>query len=257
MSRRDTIIIAVLLNAGLLIVLFATSLKSDKTEEPAAAVQVLASSQPETKTEVKDVPQIPSHTTTLSASSNSPDQVDQLIKQYVTPQVNNQAAAPATSGENQPNFLADLQAIGTGQSPAIAETQQTPVEEQAQTPSFKEVKVKKGDVLERIARQNHVSVDAIMRASNITSTRLKIGQVLKVPTSGGNSGSIQGSSVAKKTASAPISDEGARYYTVKAGDSPWTIAVKHHMKVEQLLKLNSMSEEKARRLKPGDQIRIQ
>ena len=36
MNRRDTIIIAVLLNAGLLIVLFATSLKSNKTEEAAA-----------------------------------------------------------------------------------------------------------------------------------------------------------------------------------------------------------------------------
>ena len=46
MNRRDTIIIAVLLNAGLLIVLFATSVKSDKTEE-VVPTTVLSSNQPE------------------------------------------------------------------------------------------------------------------------------------------------------------------------------------------------------------------
>jgi len=46
------------------------------------------------------------------------------------------------------------------------------------------------------------------------------------------------------------------YYTVKVGDNPWTIAMKHHMKVEELLRINSLNEEKARKLKPGDRLRI-
>ncbi len=231
MSRRDTIIIAVLLNAGLLIVLFATSLKSDKVEEEPSAITVLASNQSDAK---EPLPATPLATPVVAPAT--PDQVDQVIQQYVTPQV-------AALGEQSPNFLADLQATGT---PAPESTLATP--ESVATPdvSYKEVKVKKGDVLERIARQNHVSVSEIMKANKLTSTRLKIGQVLKIPAG----------TATIKTASAPTPATGAQYYTIKAGDNPWTIAVKHHMKVEELLKLNNMDEQKARRLKAGDKIRI-
>ncbi|NGX46548.1 MAG: hypothetical protein K940chlam2_01740, partial [Chlamydiae bacterium] len=44
--------------------------------------------------------------------------------------------------------------------------------------------------------------------------------------------------------------------TVVSGDNPWTIAVKNRIKVDQLLKLNGLNEEKARCLKPGDRLRI-
>jgi LysM repeat protein len=227
MSRRDTIIIAVLLNAGLLIVLFATSLKSEKSEESAPTVQVLASHQSDMK-ETQAV--------AVATPAAQTDQIDQVIKQYVTPQV--------TSTETQPNFLADLQAIGTGQAPTPEMAPSLTVEESPQV-TFKEVKVKKGDVLERIAKQNHVSVDDIMKANSLSTSRLKIGQTLKIPS--------KSNTKAIAVAHAP---EGNQFYTIKAGDSPWTIAVKHHMKVEELLKLNNMDEAKARRLKPGDKIRI-
>jgi peptidoglycan endopeptidase LytF len=230
MSRRDTIIIAVLLNAGLLIVLFATSLKSDKAEDEPSAITVLASNQ----SEVKDV--TPPQLITPVVAPATHDPVDRVIEQYVTPQV-------ASSEQQNSNFLADLQAIGTP-----AASSETPVNapQQAAAPeaTYKEVKVKKGDVLERIARQNHVSVSEIMKANKLTSTRLKIGQVLKIP-----------ANTASKTASA-ATVAGAQYYTIKPGDNPWTIAVKHHMKVEDLLRLNNMDEQKAKRLKAGDKIRI-
>ncbi|HEY4254932.1 MAG TPA: LysM domain-containing protein, partial [Chlamydiales bacterium] len=51
-------------------------------------------------------------------------------------------------------------------------------------------------------------------------------------------------------------DKGADYYIVKVGDNPWTIAMKHHLKVEELLKLNGLNEQRARKLKPGDRLRI-
>jgi peptidoglycan DL-endopeptidase LytF len=237
MSRRDTIIIAVLLNAGLLIVLFATSLRSDKTDETAPAVQVLASNEPEVQP-AAPIAQVAQSTKAAPGT----DQIDQVIKQYVTPQVN--------AGETQPNFLADLQAIGTGQAPTQTPTMEVAppvaVEQQPAAPTYREVKVKKGDVLERIARQNQVSVEDIMKANRLSSTRLKIGQTLKIP---GKS--------SKRSGTATASSEGAQFYTIKTGDSPWTIAVKHHMKVEELLKLNHMDEAKARRLKPGDKLRVQ
>ncbi len=117
--------------------------------------------------------------------------------------------------------------------------------------NFTEITVKKGDMLEKIARQHQTSVEQIMKANNLSSTQLKIGQVLKIKTSS----EIYQTPTAKAQA-AVLSAAPSNFYTVKAGDNPWTIAVKHHMKVEELLKLNNMSEEKARRLKPGDLIKI-
>ncbi len=235
MNRRDTIIIAVLLNAGLLIVLFATSVKSDKTEE-VVPTTVLSSNQPE----------IQSTPAPIAAAPIAPagsDQLDQVIQQYVTPQVTGQTV----QAETQPNFLADLQALGTEQAaPApILENAPAIVENQPAEAALREVKVKKGDVLEKIARQNHVTVNDLMKANKLSSSRLKIGQTLKIP-----------GKTSKQSATTTASSDNAQYYTIKNGDNPWTIAVKHHMKVDELLKLNNMNEDKARRLKPGDRIRI-
>lgn len=224
MSRRDTVIIAVLLNAGLLIVLFATSLKSDRLENGPSPITVLASHQSETKE---------ASFPTFVASTPSSDQVDQVIEKYVTPQV--------TAAESNFNFLADLEPMGaTSEKPAAINSKETLEREK----TFKQITVKKGDVLERIARQHHVTVGDIMKASGLTSSRLKIGQVLKIPAA----------TLSQAALSSNVGDE--RYYTIQAGDNPWMIAVRHHMKVEELLKLNNLDEQKARRLKAGDQIRI-
>ncbi|HEX2578787.1 MAG TPA: LysM peptidoglycan-binding domain-containing protein [Rhabdochlamydiaceae bacterium] len=242
MNRRDTIIIAVLLNAGLLIVLFATSVISDKTEE-AVPTTVLSSSQPE-------IPSVPVAAAPIAPIAQAgTDQLDQLIQQYVTPQVPEKVIGQTVQTETQPNFLADLQALGADQAAPVMEKAPAIVEAQTAEPALREVKVKKGDVLEKIARQNHVSVNDIMKANKLSSTRLKIGQTLKIP------GKIPGKLAKASTVAA--SGENAQYYTIKNGDNPWTIAVKHHMKVDELLKLNNMNEDKARRLKPGDRIRIQ
>ncbi|MDE3055390.1 MAG: LysM peptidoglycan-binding domain-containing protein [Verrucomicrobiota bacterium] len=110
---------------------------------------------------------------------------------------------------------------------------------------LQEIIVQKGDSLERIARKHHVSVDALLKCNNLSSTFLKAGQTLKIP--------------AKTTAAAPTPvppAESADYYVMKVGDTPWTIAIKHKIKVDELLKLNGLNEEKARRLKPGDRLRI-
>lgn len=109
-----------------------------------------------------------------------------------------------------------------------------------------EIVVKKGDSLEKIARNNHTTVDAIIKANHLPSSFLKIGQVLKIP----------------KDRSSPVVSEKkelhvpSEYHTMKVGENPWAIAKKHHMKVEELLKLNGLNEEKARKLKPGDRLRI-
>ncbi len=112
---------------------------------------------------------------------------------------------------------------------------------------FQEVVVKKGESLDKIAKAHHTSVDEIIKLNQLPGSFLKVGQVLKIP--------------AKKEALASrvVQEKQAanvEYYTVKVGDNPWSIAMKHHMKVEELLKLNGLNEENARKLKPGNRLRI-
>jgi len=246
MSRRDTIIIAVLLNAGLLIVLFATGLRSENIELEASTITVMPTLP---KTEEFQAPQPVMPVRGVSASPNpvssSMDTFDQMMQKYTAPNI----------VESHPNFAADLRAIGgqeiSTSSPTVTASHLESLVDSSSEVSFKEVKVKKGDVLERIARHHHVSVDELMKANKLSTTRLKIGQVLKVPSVKNSLRSDNTSSTSKSA-----DEVTSKYYTVKVGDNPWTIAVKNQMKVEELLKLNSLDEEKARRLKPGDKIRI-
>src|ERR1700676_1339154 len=86
MSRRDTIIIAVLINAGLLVVLLSTALKSSKSEEVAAA-PVVEQQQP-----VAQTTEIPIQREVTVA--NAPrDEVDQLLRQFSQPAVTETAQA--------------------------------------------------------------------------------------------------------------------------------------------------------------------
>lgn len=240
MSRRNLIIVAVLVNAGLLIVLCISALKSDDASEVAASA-------PTTTLNIDEM-KVASPTTPAAT-----DEVDQILNQFAKtapvasdlPLSSPTAAAPASSldpSQGALNFADDLKAITHPDLSPSASALALPAEKTAA--AVTEVKVKKGDVLEKIARVHKTSVEEIMKINNLSSTRLKIGQPLKIP--------------AKSFARSPAKsdDSTAQYYTVKSGDNPWTIAVKNQLKVEELLKLNNLTDEKARRLQPGDKLRI-
>lgn len=252
MTRRDTIIAAVLVNAGLLIVLFASALKSDTQEQEYAA-----------SAPVRIEPLLEQSPNKEAVAAHG-DEVDQVLKQYANPTPSVVSAVqPAltqpveTAVQAPQNFADDLRAITlpeistqtTAASIVPAPVQAAP----AAASSTTDYKVKKGDVLEKIARHHHCSVDEIMKLNKLSNANLRIGQNLKLPVK-----SSQASSIAKAPAPSVSSSgtESPKYYTVKNGDNPWTIAVKNHMKVEDLLKLNNLDQEKARKLKPGDQLRI-
>ncbi len=256
MNRRDVIIVAALINAGLLIVLFVTGLKSDDTASE------MASNPPAAKRSF--LSKWPTNHFTLIALSTFPCKRQQ-IPQPVDPmastapiEMHSFATAPSTPSGTEAvsmNFADDLKVFSTpfesaptNEFSALSVNQNASEHKQTQNV---EVTVKKGDVLEKIARQHKTTVDAILKANNLSSVKLKIGQVLKVP-----SGQKSSANVTAKAAT-PSANADAKYYTVKNGDNPWTIAVKNRMKVEDLLKLNNLNEEKARKLKPGDKLRIQ
>ncbi|NGX60565.1 MAG: Peptidoglycan endopeptidase LytF [Chlamydiae bacterium] len=214
MSRRDTIIIAVLVNSALLMVLFATAIRSPKEGSLEKKTQI---AQNETK-----------------RNSPSEEMVNQLI------------ASVPTLAESMPNKnLIEEKIHVTPSAPvALEKTPKAPQKKEESKVEFVQVTVKNGDFLEKIARANQTTVAAIMKANHMTSTQLKIGQVLKVPLSQGSS-SFQISS-----------PQEAEYYIVQDGDNPWLIANRNHLKLDELLKLNELDEQRARRLRPGDRLRI-
>ena len=113
--------------------------------------------------------------------------------------------------------------------------------------------VKSGDSLDKIAKRYHLSVAEIIKINELKSSFLRIGQVLMIPE---NFGKIVKNNTVKKTIQKKENVISGKIYKVKPGDNPYTIAMKHHMKVSELLKLNNLNEAKARRLRPGDKLKI-
>jgi LysM repeat protein len=228
MTRKDTIIIAILVNAALLVALFVSALKKDSAQTALAATPPPpAIEKPIEAPKVE--PQI------IKASSG--DEVDRVLKEFV------QSRPVAAAVPQEPVSLA------SDPFAAFAPPPQAVSEKKEEKSDIIEWVVKKGDALEKIAKAHRTSVEEIMRLNSLKNSALRVGQVLKVQ-------SHKVASAPDKTPAPAKQPSAAKYYTVKTGDNPWTIAVKNHLKVEDLLKLNNLDAEKARHLKPGDELRI-
>lgn len=229
MTRKDTILVAVLINAGLLIVLFATASKSSdsniatKVEEstPFSAIEV------------------PVH------SEFKPDVAIDLMSANAKVE---QEAHPEVRFEPR-----EIEVLPQTQTETPVASSEAPIESVHNQPKLSEHIVQKGQVLEKIAKMHHVGVDAIMATNHLSTTQLKIGQVLKIPAQKVASTTSTPSVEIHKVAESAE----AKYYVVQPGDSPWTIAVKNKIKVEDLLRLNQLDQAKAKKLKPGTKLRIQ
>jgi len=248
MSRRDTIIIAVLVNAALLVILFTTALKTNRANQdlraaheesnPSIPSEITLKQDNATRGFTEENKQILNMPGELQTTGMGPD----ALPVNMAPPI-----VHAQEGLNESTNFADEIRSFTSPEQATAISPPPVEHEVTAAETFAEIKVKKGDVLEKIARSHKTTVSEIMRLNQLRSTNLKIGQVLKIPKKEGRASLALHSSA---------SDKETRYYTVKNGDNPWTIAMKNHMRVEELLKLNNLNEEKAKKLKPGDQLKI-
>lgn len=79
--------------------------------------------------------------------------------------------------------------------------------------------VKSGDSLYKIAVQYNTTVDAIKSQNNLTTNTLQIGQVLQIP----------------------LTNQTGTTYTVKSGDSLYSIAKKYNTTVARLKELNNLT----------------
>lgn len=220
MDRKKTILVAVLINAGLLVVLFIAALTTEEEVAPQLALQ-------------ESTPQ-PFFTESLDLGVKPPPLPESTIASVPVEIPALVSLPPLASETETPPPMTPPVTLHTA-----------PLHS-----GYTELTVKKGDSLEKIAKAQHTSVDELIKLNHLPSTFLRVGQVLKIPHSKPHS------NVVKVKSSPESAATSAEFYTVKVGDNPWTIAMKHHMKVDELLKLNGLNEEKARKLKAGDRLRI-
>lgn len=227
MNRKNTILVAVMINAGLLTVLLVAALTTQNEITPNHAI-------------ISDAPhQLPKFDDTPYFSELERVIPEPIVKPLEIPIV---LANPEPLQHALPPLVAETPPPSPPPAPIAAAA---PVIAPTTAMPLNQITVKKGDSLEKIAKANHTTVEQILKLNNMSNSFLKIGQVLKIPTE-------------RAVAKAPekkIADSGPEYYTMKVGDNPWAIAMKHHMKVEELLRLNGLNEERARKLKPGDRLR--
>lgn len=99
--------------------------------------------------------------------------------------------------------------------------------------------VKSGDSLWIIAKRYGTTTQKIQEMNRLTTTRLHIDQVLKVPSQ---------ELLTKKTA------KGSGTYYVQRGDSPYIIAHKHNISLNHFLKINNLTPRST--IYPGQSVRI-
>jgi LysM repeat protein len=233
-NRKNTILLAVFINAALLIVLFATALTTQEEIALAPTHEISKTSAP-----------------TQETPPMFGDELDFILRKDPGAIVETKPQAPfAETLPALPEAPPIVHSLPPVQSHAGEIASLTlPAARAESSSTSQEVSVKKGDTLEKIAKAHHTTVDEIIKLNHLPSSFLRIGQVLKVPPEHTHA-------LKSAPAEKPVHSTGPDYYTVKVGDNPWMIAMKHHLKLDELLKLNGLNEEKARKLKPGDRLRI-
>lgn len=241
------IIITVLLNAGLLAILFVMAINTDddKVKEPSEMSSHLALRQQNNYTE-SSKPAAIAYTTSQMISSQGGDELDNVLKEYAVP--------PQTVVLDEEQIEEIEKEI-----PKLAVVSPAAEQKPSASLQYVQITVKRGDSLDKIARANNTTIDAIKKANNLTHEKISIGQQLQIPIA-----SVKKPNESPKIASAPAtvassiqsSKEDIEYYTIKSGDNPWKIAKQFHVRFDDLLKLNNLDEEKARNLRVGDKIRV-
>jgi len=242
MTRKDTIIISVLVNAGLLLVLFISALSTKDNVGIQQSMEVASAILEENPDGMRSplyngniVDDVKDHTNMSFPYEPLNDEKSELIKSDLT--------------KSEQKKEEDKQIVH--KLPEIVKSEKLKSDNEKKE-KFIEVIVKKGDTLEKIAKRNNVSIAIIRNVNNLSGSLLKEGQGLLIPVVDNEKPVAKELLNENKEKIYPQ----AEYYIVKCGDNPWTIAIKHHLKVSELIRLNNLNNEKAKKLRPGDRLRI-
>lgn len=108
--------------------------------------------------------------------------------------------------------------------------------------------VKKGETLDKISKMYKCSIADLKKWNNLKTNTIKIGQKLKVYSS-----KKQSSNNSQSSSSSANSNSSGKIYTVKQGDSLWSIAKKHNVTVDYIKKKNNL---KSNNLKVGQKLKL-
>ena len=100
-------------------------------------------------------------------------------------------------------------------------------------PEFINYIVKKGDNLYNIAKNNNIDIDTLKKDNNLSTNNLSIGQVLKIR--------IYSEKIEECFSEDYNENDNFTEYTVKKGDSLYSIAIKNNTSVNEIKKINNLS----------------
>jgi membrane-bound lytic murein transglycosylase D len=101
---------------------------------------------------------------------------------------------------------------------------------------YRQHHIQRGDSLSVIARRYGVSVKDIQRSNNLKSHRIRAGKYLLIPNAGEAVIAYQ-----PKEDKNPAAQSNTAVYTVKKGDSFWTIARRHKLSHKKLASINGLA----------------
>lgn len=107
---------------------------------------------------------------------------------------------------------------------SVGQVLEIPVEEETPSSEYKLYTVKSGDSLYKIAGENNITVKELIDYNNLSSTNLQVGQTLLIPII--------------KEEETPVD---YITYTVKSGDSLYSIASRYNTTVNTLKSFNDLS----------------
>ena len=114
--------------------------------------------------------------------------------------------------------------------------------------------VRAGDSLSVVAARSNVSVRALRELNHLSSTHLRLGQVLRLPASDKQVAVAQGKTAAPSAAPAATRVAVPALHVVARGDNLWDVARRYHVDAEALAKANGVTSRTV--LKLGQKLRL-
>ena len=114
--------------------------------------------------------------------------------------------------------------------------------------------IKSGDSLSQIALDNNTTVEEIAKINKITDTyKILVDQVILIPT---NAPDEKNDTEPEKQTATQESSSETKTYTVKDGDSGYTIALDHGITLEKFAEINDKTIEELNVLYVGDEVLV-
>ena len=113
--------------------------------------------------------------------------------------------------------------------------------------------VQSGDTLWGIANTHDTTVNNLKQINDLTSDTIYVGQVLKLKQQSNSTSNQTPQSTTQQESSQPSQSNSSDFYTVKAGDSLWKIAMGNDLTVSHLKQMNNLT---TNTIYVGQQLRI-